>query len=70
MATLTTVGAVAGLEEVGELFTWPNYNVLAQSTNLPTVPMIMIQLSMIMTSKIGVSLVGTVTIAVLLANSL
>ena len=60
MAMLTPAGAVPDLEKVEDPFTSTTYNVLAQSTNLQTVPMIIIQTSMTITMKIGVSLVGMV----------
>ena len=60
MVMLTLAGALPGLEEVEDLLTSTTYNALAQSTNLQTVPILMIQLSMIITMKIGVSLVGMV----------
>ena len=59
MAMLTPDGAVPSLEKVEDLFTWTAYNVLAQSTNLQTVVMLM-QMSMTTMVKIGVSLVGMV----------
>ena len=60
MAMLTPAGAVPDLEEVEDLFTSTSYNVLAQNTNLQTVPILIIQMSMTTTIKIGVSLVGMV----------
>ena len=56
MALLTLAGAVPGLEKAADIFTSTTYNALGQSTNLQTVPILMIQLSMIITMKIGVSL--------------
>ena len=61
MTLLTLAGAVPGLEEVEDLFISTIYNVMAQSTNLQTVPILIIQ-SMTTTMKIGVSLVGMVNI--------
>ena len=61
MAMLIEAGAVPDLEEVEDLFKWPTYNVLAQSTNLQTVPIVIIQISTIML-KTGVSIVIMVCI--------
>ena len=60
MVMLTLSGAVPGLEKAADIFTSTTYNALEKSTNLQTVPILMIQLSMIITMKIGVSLVGMV----------
>ena len=60
MALLTPAGAVPGSEKVEDLFTSTTYNALEQSTNLQTVPTIIIQTSMTTIMKIGVSLVGMV----------
>ena len=70
MAMLTLAGAVPGLEVAEGIFTWTTYNALAQSTNLRTVPMIMIQVSMINTMKIGVWLVGMVTIYAIISTGI
>ena len=62
MAMLIVAGVVPGLEQVGDLFTSTTYIVLAQNTNLQTAPTLIIQTSMTITMKIGVSLVGMVNI--------
>ena len=62
MVMLILAGAVPGLEEVEDLFTSATCIALALSTNLQTVPILMIQMSMTSMMKIGVSLVGMVNI--------
>ena len=57
MAMLIGAGAVPDLEKVEDLFTSTSYSVLAQSINLQTVPILIIQMSVTTTMKIGVSLV-------------
>lgn len=62
MAMLIEAGAVPGLEQVEDLLTSTTYIAPGQSTNLQTVLIRMIQMSMTTMVKIGVSLVLMVNI--------